>query len=533
RQPGRLLHDRPDGPGDQLHHPARHSAGTGRGAHPAAGQRGVLGRGDRPRRVPVADDLRPVRTRCAGADPRVPLPRGTGHRLLDLPRPPGEEGVGRPRRPAGQGRGRRPRRWGHHQRRHRPGRSVRSTWHAAAHGPRSARTHRRSRSPRRHDHRAHRHRAVDLRTRGQCGVVAEPGDHAPVGRGFRSHPSVGRGRPPAGREHAPAGREGARGQRIASRQALTSAFHTTSATDVIELAGRTKRAGPQRPGTAEAHRREGDSVGARRWTERTMEIGQHAIAVVLTVIACIRAVTNGAPLIAAIAVSVLFLSWYAIGAVRAARTGALVLAKWWLIVLAAAWLCTLRDSAEFIWIAFLLWLLARHLISLRIAIVFTALTYSATVVAPLPHYWQVLAPSIIGSLIGAVFALGLSRGYIELLREGRRREELLRSLELANQSLLDLQDELALTQRHAGEIQERTRVSRDIHDTIAQSISSIRLIAHAEAERTTDGHAGQVLEQVEDLAAQGSRDVRRIIAALAPTELEDGALSAAIRRLLT
>src|SRR5699024_6345518 len=137
------------------------------------------------------------------------------------------------------------------------------------------------------------------------------------------------------------------------------------------------------------------------------------------------------------------------------------------------------------------------------------------------------------SLIGAVFALGLSRGHIQLLREGRRREGLLRSLEPAHQRLLGLQRELALTQRHAGAIQERTRVSRHIHDTTAQSISSIRLIAHAEAERTTDDHAAQVLGQVEDLAAQGSRDVRRIIAALAPAELEDGALSAAIRRLLT
>src|SRR5699024_1108644 len=162
-----------------------------------------------------------------------------------------------------------------------------------------------------------------------------------------------------------------------------------------------------------------------------------------------------------------------------------------------------------------------------------ALTYIATVVAPLAHYGQVLAPSIIGSLIGAVFALGLSRGHIQLLREGRRREGLLRSLEPAHQRLLGLQRELALTQRHAGAIQERTRVSRHIHDTTAQSISSIRLIAHAEAERTTDDHAAQVLGQVEDLAAQGSRDVRRIIAALAPAELEDGALSAAIRRLLT
>lgn len=284
---------------------------------------------------------------------------------------------------------------------------------------------------------------------------------------------------------------------------------------------------------AESEARRGGSVGARKWTERTMEFGQHAIAIVLMLTSCIRAITTGAPMLAAIAVSVVFLAWYALGAVRAARTGALVLAKWWLIVLAAAWLCTLLVSAEFIWVAFLLWLLAGHLFSLRIAIVFTALTYIATIVAPLAHYGQVLAPSIIGSLIGAVFALGLSRGYIELLREGRRREELLRSLELAHQNLLDLQDELALTQRHAGEIQERTRVSRDIHDTIAQSISSIRLIAHAEAERTTDDHAGQALAQVEDLAAQSSRDVRRIIAALAPAELEDGALTAAIRRLLT
>src|SRR5699024_12109805 len=98
----------------------------------------------------------------------------------------------------------------------------------------------------------------------------------------------------------------------------------------------------------------------------------------------------------------------------------------------------------------------------------------------------------VGSLSGAVFALGLSRGYIELLREGRRREELLRSLALAHQNLLDLQDELALTQRHAGEIQERTRVSRDIHDTIAQSISSIRLIAYSGAKRATHDPAAPI-----------------------------------------
>lgn len=274
-------------------------------------------------------------------------------------------------------------------------------------------------------------------------------------------------------------------------------------------------------------------MGSHRWTVRTMEIGQHAIAVVLTVISGLRAITAGAPVLVVVAVSLVLLAWYGFGAVRAARSGSVDLARWWLLVLAAIWLLMLVVSAEFIWVAFLLWLLAGHLFSLRIAVVFTAVTYLATVAAPLIHHGRVSTPAVIGSLIGAVFALGLSRGYIELLREGRRREELLQSLEAAHRSLLDVQDELALTQRHAGEIEERTRVSRDIHDTVAQEISSIRLISHAEADRTTDAHAAQVLRQVEDLAAQGSRDVRRIIAALAPAELEDAALPAAIGRLLS
>lgn len=294
------------------------------------------------------------------------------------------------------------------------------------------------------------------------------------------------------------------------------------------------RSSAVRPGARYADgQRGGVDVGSHGWTVRTMEIGQHAIALVLTVISCLRAVSVGAPLPAVIAVSVVFLAWYVLGAVRAARSDAVVLAKWWLVVLAVIWLLMLVVSAEFIWVAFLLWLLAGHLFSLRIAVVFTAATYLATIAAPLLHHGAVSTPSVIGSLIGAVFALGLSRGYIELLREGRRREELIHSLEAAHRSLVDLQDELALTQRHAGEIRERTRISRDVHDTVAQEISSIRLIAHAEVDRTTDPHAREVLRQVESLAAQGSRDIRRIIAELTPAELEDGALPAALRRLLT
>ncbi|RAF05170.1 sensor histidine kinase, partial [Burkholderia multivorans] len=61
-----------------------------------------------------------------------------------------------------------------------------------------------------------------------------------------------------------------------------------------------------------------------------MEIGQHAIAVVLTVISSLRAITAGAPVLAVVAVSLVLLAWYGFGAVRAARSGSVDLARWWL-----------------------------------------------------------------------------------------------------------------------------------------------------------------------------------------------------------
>ena len=79
-KPDGLLHDRPDGSGDQLHHSARHPPRTHRGVHPALVNVVSSAAAIRTQRLLVTDDLRSVRTRCAGADPRVPLPRGARHR---------------------------------------------------------------------------------------------------------------------------------------------------------------------------------------------------------------------------------------------------------------------------------------------------------------------------------------------------------------------------------------------------------------------------------------------------------------------
>jgi signal transduction histidine kinase len=102
----------------------------------------------------------------------------------------------------------------------------------------------------------------------------------------------------------------------------------------------------------------------------------------------------------------------------------------------------------------------------------------------------------------------------------------------AQAEMAELQDELANTQRLSGAEEERTRISRDIHDTIAQGFSSISLLATAAIEHGQAERMPRTLRQIDALARESLVDVRRIVAALAPSELEEGALAGAIRRML-
>src|SRR5699024_1624107 len=145
----------------------------------------------------------------------------------------------------------------------------------------------------------------------------------------------------------------------------------------------------------------------------------------------------------------------------------------------------------------------------RGAVVLSVLVYALTAAAPLVHHGTTSYPNLIGPLIGGVFALGISRGYLELLRESDARQQLVEHLTRAQDETARLQDELALAQRHSGALAERTRISRDIHDTVAQGLSSIRLIAHAEQGRIADASTTKTLSHLESVATDALADVRR------------------------
>ncbi|GAB3623931.1 sensor histidine kinase [Mariniluteicoccus endophyticus] len=220
------------------------------------------------------------------------------------------------------------------------------------------------------------------------------------------------------------------------------------------------------------------------------------------------------------------------GTILSSRTRSRRIVVWWLVGFAVTWVAAVAVSAEFVWIAFLLWLLAGHLLPAPWGLLFSGLVLTVVIIAPILQHGTTSYANVFGPLIGGIFAFGISRGYLQLLRDAADRERLVASLTRAQQEMAGLQDELALVQRESGAVAERTRISRDIHDTIAQALSSIRLLAHAGAGRTEDADAVRTLEQVETLAGDSLSDVRRIVAALAPAELEDNALAAALRRML-
>ena len=75
----------------------------------------------------------------------------------------------------------------------------------------------------------------------------------------------------------------------------------------------------------------------------------------------------------------------------------------------------------------LLWLLAGHLLPGGWAIVFSVAVFAVVALAPFVHHGGTTYANVFGPLIGGVFALGISRGYLELLREAASRESTSRS----------------------------------------------------------------------------------------------------------
>ncbi|WP_406071216.1 sensor histidine kinase [Streptomyces sp. NBC_01020] len=254
----------------------------------------------------------------------------------------------------------------------------------------------------------------------------------------------------------------------------------------------------------------------------------HLLMAGLLVLAAVRALTgHAANAPAVVAAAVVLGAVYAAGAVwpsvRTSRRSAAV----WLGVLGLAWLGLLVVSPEGLWVAFPLYFLQLHLLPVRWSVPLVVVTAGAAIAAYVGHGAALNPGAFIGPLLGAAVAVATVLGYQVLYRESESRRRLI-------EDLISTRAELAAAERTAGTLAERERLAREIHDTLAQGLSSIQLLLRA-AGRTlpADAPAAAHIEQARQAAQDNLAEARRFVRALSPPALEHGSLAAALDRLCT
>lgn len=245
----------------------------------------------------------------------------------------------------------------------------------------------------------------------------------------------------------------------------------------------------------------------------------------LAVFGAVRSTLGGAGVLGS-AGSILLLAIFTAGLLRH-RRGAVPTRPGWAFVLLGLGAGLVLVSPHFVWLQFPLWLVAAQALPLPQALPATAASLAVTISVLLRQ--NSTSASVIGPIIGALVAVGISRGTLLLQAEARRSRELLARVVAAQEEASVLSDEVVRAQREAGVLQERTRLARDIHDTLAQGFSSIVLLARA-AQLTTDPSATRdLIDQIESTASDNLGEARRVVYALDPPGLVSG-LAIPLRR---
>lgn len=139
--------------------------------------------------------------------------------------------------------------------------------------------------------------------------------------------------------------------------------------------------------------------------------------------------------------------------------------------------------------------------------------------------WSGNLDAALNVLVVAALSLGVAVALDAVEQQSSRRRNALAELTATRA-------ELAETARRAGVLEERERLARDLHDTVAQSLASI--VTHVEAaEQAFDQRPQDVrrhLGVVRDAAREGLGEARRAVAALRPDLLGGQPLRAALER---
>jgi signal transduction histidine kinase len=140
--------------------------------------------------------------------------------------------------------------------------------------------------------------------------------------------------------------------------------------------------------------------------------------------------------------------------------------------------------------------------------------------------------AVAGAIVTALslaFAIVMGLWITRIAAWGDERAALLAEVQAAQQQASDAASE-------TGAARERERIARDMHDTVAQSLTGIvMLVERAERQTPVDATAEplrQTLGTLEDAAREALHEIRAVVAESAGSPVEHG-LSDAVRRVVT
>lgn len=260
---------------------------------------------------------------------------------------------------------------------------------------------------------------------------------------------------------------------------------------------------------------------------RQLDRWLHVVLVALVVVCAIRYVTRHG-----LDASGVFVLIGAVALIAAYASGPLVRERsWWptawVLVVVALWVALTLVAPSFAWTAVPVAFAALRVLPFRYAAGLVVVMTAVVSVA-----WSRITdgfdPTVVVGPVG--IALVTVIAFRTLERESAARQLLLDDLTAA-------QADLAVAQRRSGALSERTRLSRDIHDSVGQGLSSINLLLQA-AEQDWTRRPEAAREHVRTAAAtarDGLDEVRRVVRDLAPADVEEAsaeALPTAVRRVV-
>ncbi|WP_435252138.1 sensor histidine kinase [Streptomyces tendae] len=196
----------------------------------------------------------------------------------------------------------------------------------------------------------------------------------------------------------------------------------------------------------------------------------------------------------------------------------------WLGAVVVVWMVLVVLAPSFAWCAVPLFYTGLRTLPARAALVLVTVLTVFVVAAQLrlaggfdPNL--LLAPPAVAAIAAAVF--------LHTERQAARQRALI-------DDLIRTRRELAASERRAGTLAERQRLSMEIHDSLAQGLSSQRMLLQA-AERVWESDPGKARTHVRGAASVAEHNLaeaRRFVHDLAPADLaRGGGLEAALRAL--